>query len=635
MPCLDNLLNSPPGLSSRPELKPILSDAQLDLELNPAVVREPDPDGFLLGPQLAESCVDDKQEECEFRGNSGGEGGPIELESDPEKDLGSIFQSKFRSEAIDGDGIERALIPCRVIGPTTAKLVQPGVSDFNCSLPFLAGPPNSVVSMLAGWQVQCRVCQNIVCPEPDEKIVCSVRGCQGVFHLTCAKENLKFSSSKQFKCPQHIDQVKPFVGGILLIAIKKRLAKRIDISLFSMQHEVPANNLEDVFALLPLPYNVEEFKIDKKWKDQTETKENVVMLMMILDAQAAVLQIALMVVCAGFSASAAQKLVVAPKTTERCGWGVVAAESISKEDFIVEYVGEVIDDAMCERRLWDMKDQDAKNFYMCEINKDFVIDATFKGNASRFLNHSCAPNCKLEKWQVEGEVRVGVFASKSIKVGEALTYDYRFVQFGPEVECRCGAPSCNGYLGTKRKIVFAPKTKRKAELVASWGPKRQRTTKRYFDDYFIDGSSSGVGRREFKGFGVSEERVHLVTNSEGRPAGEALVEFVGMSKDRMMLGAGMKEASEPTPVLRMRGLPFLSGRDDISDFFKNFTLPEDAIHITCNFEGRPTGEAFVEFASEEDAKEALAKDRRTPGSCYIELFPSSSEELNEATSRGR
>lgn len=45
-----------------------------------------------------------------------------------------------------------------------------------------------------------------------------------------------------------------------------------------------------------------------------------------------------------------------------------------------------------------MKDQDAKNFYMCEITRDFVIDATFKGNASRFLNHSCAPNCKLEKW---------------------------------------------------------------------------------------------------------------------------------------------------------------------------------------------------------------------------------------------
>ncbi|KAL0340164.1 UNVERIFIED_CONTAM: Histone-lysine N-methyltransferase ASHR3 [Sesamum radiatum] len=75
-----------------------------------------------------------------------------------------------------------------------------------------------------------------------------------------------------------------------------------------------------------------------------------------------------------------------------------------------------------------MKDQEAKNFYMCEINKDFVIDATFKGNASRFLNHSCAPNCVLEKWQVEGETRVGVFASRSIEVGEPLTYDYSYLE---------------------------------------------------------------------------------------------------------------------------------------------------------------------------------------------------------------
>lgn len=60
----------------------------------------------------------------------------------------------------------------------------------------------------------------------------------------------------------------------------------------------------------------------------------------------------------------------------------------------------VIDDALCEQRLWDMKDRGDQNFYMCEIRKDFTIDATFKGNASRFLNHSCDPNCKLEKWLV-------------------------------------------------------------------------------------------------------------------------------------------------------------------------------------------------------------------------------------------
>uniref|UniRef100_I1P250 SET domain-containing protein n=1 Tax=Oryza glaberrima TaxID=4538 RepID=I1P250_ORYGL len=112
--------------------------------------------------------------------------------------------------------------------------------------------------------------------------------------------------------------------------------------------------------------------------------------------------------------------------TKRCGWGAISLEPLEKGDFIIEYVGEVINDATCEQRLWDMKRRGDKHFYMCEISKDFTIDATFKGNTSRFLNHSCDPNCKLEKWQVDGETRVGVFASRSIQVGEHLTYDYRY-----------------------------------------------------------------------------------------------------------------------------------------------------------------------------------------------------------------
>lgn len=96
-----------------------------------------------------------------------------------------------------------------------------------------------------------------------------------------------------------------------------------------------------------------------------------------------------------------------------------------------------------------------------------------------------------------------------------------------------------------------------------------------------------------------------------------------------------KDLAEHTGVLRLRGLPFSAGKDDIRDFFKNYDLSEDSIHITLNLEGRPTGEAYVEFASPEDSKAAMAKDRMTLGSRYIELFPSSHEELDEAVLRGR
>lgn len=96
-----------------------------------------------------------------------------------------------------------------------------------------------------------------------------------------------------------------------------------------------------------------------------------------------------------------------------------------------------------------------------------------------------------------------------------------------------------------------------------------------------------------------------------------------------------KDAAEHTGVLRMRGLPYSAGKDDILDFFKDFGLSEDSVHIVVNAEGRPTGEAFVEFTSAVDSKAAMVKDRKTLGSRYIELFPSSVEELDEAVSRGR
>ncbi|KAJ7959754.1 Heterogeneous nuclear ribonucleoprotein F [Quillaja saponaria] len=96
-----------------------------------------------------------------------------------------------------------------------------------------------------------------------------------------------------------------------------------------------------------------------------------------------------------------------------------------------------------------------------------------------------------------------------------------------------------------------------------------------------------------------------------------------------------KDSAEHTGVLRLRGLPFSAGKDEIIDFFKDFVLSEDSIHITMNLEGRPTGEAYVEFESAEDSKAAMAKDRMTLGSRYIELFPSSPSEMEEAVSRGQ
>ncbi|KAG8661490.1 histone-lysine N-methyltransferase ASHH3 isoform X2 [Manihot esculenta] len=135
--------------------------------------------------------------------------------------------------------------------------------------------------------------------------------------------------------------------------------------------------------------------------------------------------------------------------TEKCGAGIVADEDIAQGEFVIEYVGEVIDDKTCEERLWNMKHRGETNFYLCEINRDMVIDATYKGNKSRYINHSCSPNTEMQKWIIDGETRIGIFATRDIKKGEHLTYDYQFVQFGADQDCHCGAVGCRRKLGVK------------------------------------------------------------------------------------------------------------------------------------------------------------------------------------------
>ncbi|XP_026660855.1 histone-lysine N-methyltransferase ASHH3-like isoform X2 [Phoenix dactylifera] len=177
--------------------------------------------------------------------------------------------------------------------------------------------------------------------------------------------------------------------------------------------------------------------------------------------------------------------------TQRCGFGLVADEDIKQGDFVMEYVGEVIDDKTCEERLWKMKHRGDTNFYLCEVNHDMVIDATYKGNRSRFINHSCEPNTEMQKWRVDGETRVGIFTLRNIRRGEELTYDYKFVQFGADQVCYCGSLSCRQKLGNKRRssnhvVLCKRKTHLQncvGELVRVWRPQDNRYYGGFISDF--------------------------------------------------------------------------------------------------------------------------------------------------------
>ena len=153
-----------------------------------------------------------------------------------------------------------------------------------------------------------------------------------------------------------------------------------------------------------------------------------------------------------------------PFYTGNRGWGLRAAGDINEGDFVVEYVGEVLDTKMCHERLQRAHENQTQHFYMLTLDSKngLVIDAKEKSNHARFINHSCDPNCETQKWTVGHESRVGIFTKNSIKAGTELTFDYQLDSLdNGKKECLCGSSNCSGFIGVRSKVESKPKPKPK------------------------------------------------------------------------------------------------------------------------------------------------------------------------------
>uniref|UniRef100_A0ACB8ET72 Histone-lysine N-methyltransferase nsd2 n=1 Tax=Sphaerodactylus townsendi TaxID=933632 RepID=A0ACB8ET72_9SAUR len=160
--------------------------------------------------------------------------------------------------------------------------------------------------------------------------------------------------------------------------------------------------------------------------------------------------------------------------TDGKGWGLVAKRDIKKGEFVNEYVGEVIDEEECMARIKYAHENDITHFYMLTIDKDRIIDAGPKGNYSRFMNHSCQPNCETLKWTVHGDTRVGLFAVCDIPAGTELTFNYNLDCLGNEkTVCKCGAPNCSGFLGDRPKNSSSNASEEKGKKTKRRGRRRR------------------------------------------------------------------------------------------------------------------------------------------------------------------
>ena len=139
---------------------------------------------------------------------------------------------------------------------------------------------------------------------------------------------------------------------------------------------------------------------------------------------------------------------VYPMPTDIKGWGLFALNNIQKGDFIIQYLGEIFSLTSQIGIIRRTEYSGSTCTYLMKLSPKEVIDPTKKGNVARFINHSCDPNCVTQKWNVMGEVFVGIFAKKDIKKDEELSFDYKFdVYKTPFLECFCNAYNCKGYLG--------------------------------------------------------------------------------------------------------------------------------------------------------------------------------------------
>lgn len=152
------------------------------------------------------------------------------------------------------------------------------------------------------------------------------------------------------------------------------------------------------------------------------------------------------------------------------GRGAFALRRIRPGQRIIEYTGEHVSTDEGDRR-YQEDSMGRHHTFLFTLNDDVVVDGKRGGNESRYINHSCDPNCEAI---IEGD-EIWIYAKKNIQQGAELTYDYQYERRPDHTKedeefyaCRCGSANCRG------TILAPPKRKRSAQS----GKRGAKTTKR-------------------------------------------------------------------------------------------------------------------------------------------------------------
>jgi len=135
------------------------------------------------------------------------------------------------------------------------------------------------------------------------------------------------------------------------------------------------------------------------------------------------------------------------------GNGVFAAMDLPTETIVIEYRGRRLTHRQADRLYGG--NADSGHTFIFSLNDQYVIDGNVEGNSARWINHSCAPNCRAyiqeNTLNDPRQDRIFIETLRAIRQGEEITFDYGIrlserhtVRMKRIWACRCGEKNCSG-----------------------------------------------------------------------------------------------------------------------------------------------------------------------------------------------
>jgi [histone H3]-lysine4 N-trimethyltransferase ASH1L len=256
------------------------------------------------------------------------------------------------------------------------------------------------------------------------------------------------------------------------------------------------------------------------------------------------------------------------------------------------------------------------------FDQNMIIDAT-RGSIARFVNHSCEPNCRMEKWTVNGKPRMALFAGdRGIMTGEELTYDYNFDPYSQKnvQECRCGSEKCRGVLGPRskeEKKQKSPDTEVKKGRGKLAGAKRkiagalEETTTRITKKTKLTAVTKTKGSKRKSSSPAKVQRTKVIRKAVSRKTSATVVKGLARhpSKLKKLVGAAKSKAvgkraasgSSSTGLIAQRGVKRSSSLREKASSVKS--------RVVKTVRGAPSGKKrSMRAVVDEDKDEKVEED---------------------------